>query len=139
MLGFSRRPITSGLLRSHVAVVGVALLAAAALGVGAPSGCASGGGSCQFNSDCPFGYCMNGSCQQNCMSSARDCPSGYICDQNAQCVPSGSGGSSSSTGGAGGAGPTTSTGGSGPGPTSSSSATTTSSVTSSVTSTSSTS
>ena len=90
--------------RRPAVMVGVSLLAAAALALGAPSGCATGAETCHFNSDCPVGYCMNGTCQQNCVDAARDCPPGYTCDQNAQCVPPGSGGTSSSGGGAGGAG-----------------------------------
>src|SRR6185437_7398935 len=89
------------LARRPATIVGVALLVAAALAAGAPSGCASGAQPCQFNSDCPFGYCMNGACQQNCVDAARDCPPGYTCDQNAQCVPPGSGGSGAGTGGTG--------------------------------------
>ncbi len=110
--------------RSSFLVLGLVALGAFAA-VLSPAGCA-GGVACQLNSDCPFGYCQSGTCQKNCVDASRDCPTGYICDQNAQCVPpGGTGGSASSSTasvtGTGGAGPSSSTG-SGAGPTSSSSA-----------------
>src|ERR1700744_1074276 len=74
-----------------------AILAATAAALTAPAGCARST-PCQLNSDCPFGYCQDGSCQKMCVDASRDCPSGYICDQNAECVP-GTGGSGGTGGG----------------------------------------
>src|SRR5580704_12247584 len=80
------------------AALGLALgLAALGLAVlSAPSGCAQAT-PCQFNSDCAVGYCSNGACKQDCVDSARDCPPGYTCDVNAQCVAGGTGGGTTSS------------------------------------------
>ncbi len=93
-------------LRWALVVVGLASLAATW------TGCAAAGlTKCQFNSDCSVGYCgPDGTCQRNCVVASRDCPRGFICDQNAQCVP-GQGGGNAGGGDVGGAGP--SVGGSG--------------------------
>jgi hypothetical protein len=50
------------------------------------SSCA-GAAACRYNSDCENAYCSNGSCQRDCISSAIDCPEGFICNEVAQCVP----------------------------------------------------
>jgi hypothetical protein len=120
-----------------------AILAAAAAALGAPAGCA-GTTPCQLNSDCPFGYCQNGQCQKMCVDASRDCPPGYSCDQNAQCVPGGGGSdggtsssSSSTTSSTGSSGTTTSTSSSGASSSSSSSSASSTSSGSSTSSTSS--
>jgi hypothetical protein len=96
-----------------------ALLFTAAFAAAAPSGCAKEV-PCQLNSDCVVGYCLDGICQKNCVDATRDCPPGYTCNLNAQCVPgdttsSAGGGPTTSSTGMGASGPsTTSTGMSGP-------------------------
>ena len=63
-----------------------ALLAAALSGVllsGTLADCA-GEAPCRFDSDCVQSYCSNGTCVQDCATAA-DCPTGYACNQVAQC------------------------------------------------------
>lgn len=123
---------------SSIVVLGLAI----AFGAGSlPAGCAREA-PCEFNSDCGVGYCLDGTCKQDCFDSARDCPGGFVCNANAQCVPpessassSGTGGTTGSTimtGGHGGTSVTTSsssTGGGGTGGTMTTSSSTTSSST----------
>src|SRR5262245_26663716 len=109
MSSFARR---RGLLTGSA----VAFFAAVALSVsGFPAGCAQQT-PCQFNSDCVNAYCSAGVCKQDCVDSEQDCPQGFRCSINAQCVagdggPSGSGGGASSTASAGGGGAATTGGG----------------------------
>jgi hypothetical protein len=42
---------------------------------------------CRYNSDCTDAYCSNGTCKQDCIDAALDCPRGYICNAVAQCEP----------------------------------------------------
>lgn len=59
------------------------VLAIAAL-FSAPS-CATSGDACELNSDCLKGYCNSGTCTQDCVDSAKDCPKGYLCNTIGQC------------------------------------------------------
>lgn len=115
----SRRAAFSG-PASFIAVVLAAVAGVASL----PAGCARGV-PCEFNSDCAIGYCDDGACRKDCVDAARDCPGGFVCNDNAQCVP-GSSSSSSGTGGTGGA-TTTSSSSSGAGGTMTSSSSSSSS------------
>src|SRR5690242_17544818 len=99
------RRIHDGGFRPQTPAFLAAFLVTAAVAAGWPSGCAKAV-PCQFNSDCPVGYCVSGSCHMDCVDASRDCPPGYSCDQNAQCVP-GSTTSSSAGGSGGGGGPAT--------------------------------
>lgn len=42
---------------------------------------------CERNSDCNNGYCLEGECKRDCIDAERDCPEGWVCNLNAQCVP----------------------------------------------------
>lgn len=42
---------------------------------------------CQRNSDCDNAYCFEGECKRDCIEAERDCPEGWVCNVNAQCVP----------------------------------------------------
>ena len=42
---------------------------------------------CQRNSDCDRAYCFEGECKRDCLDDERDCPEGWVCNVNAQCVP----------------------------------------------------
>ena len=42
---------------------------------------------CQRNSDCDRAYCFEGECRRDCIDAERDCPAGWVCNVNAQCVP----------------------------------------------------
>ena len=95
----SSRASRRGLSWRFVFLTAAALATLPALAA-SPLGCARQT-PCQFNSDCPIGYCQDGACKKSCVDSERDCPSGYTCDQNAQCVP-GASGSGGTGGGAGG-------------------------------------
>src|SRR4051812_23182313 len=106
-----------------------ALLVTGALAAALPSGCAKAV-PCELNSDCIVGYCVGGTCHMDCRDATRDCPPGYACDDNAQCVPgstTSSAGGSGGTGGGGGPATSTSTTTSTGSPTSTTSSTTTSS------------
>jgi hypothetical protein len=90
-----------------------AAVLAVAVAAGSPVGCASAP-ACQFNSDCPVGYCSKGVCKQDCIDSEIDCPAGTYCNIVSQCVPgtggaAGSGGGSSTTSVTGTSATTTST------------------------------
>jgi hypothetical protein len=68
----------------------LALAVTSTLLAGTLADCA-GEAPCQTDSDCFQAYCSNGSCVQDCTSSA-DCPQGYVCNEVAQCqapVPDG--------------------------------------------------
>ncbi len=97
--------------------------------------CATSGETCELNSDCLQGYCFEGTCTQDCIDAAKDCPKGYLCSSIGRCEFAGSGGSGAQGGagsggdgagaGAGAGGP--STGGGSPSATSSGSGMSTSS------------
>ncbi len=74
------------------------------------------GESCELNSDCLRGTCVDGTCQKECADSALDCPIGYVCSDLGRCEYGGTGGAGSTTtttstsmAGSGGAGATTTT------------------------------
>ncbi len=66
--------------------------------------CATSGETCSFNSDCLRGYCSDGTCKQDCVDSAKDCPKGYVCNAIGQCEFGSGGGAPSGGSGEGGAG-----------------------------------
>lgn len=97
-----------------VPLVSFARLLALTLGLGTvlSAACASSDEvSCERNSDCQLAYCLEGTCRQDCVDSALDCPRGYACSAIGKCEfdgPGGSGGTDSA-----GSGGTTVTAGSG--------------------------
>ncbi len=79
------------------------------------AGCAeSSGQTCELNSDCLQGTCVDGECKRECADSELDCPIGYVCSALGRCEYAGTGagtGGATSTGpGAGGGASTTGTG-----------------------------
>lgn len=117
----SRRAARPGPFSVLAAFVFASLAAAAAL----PSGCAREA-PCSLNSDCADGYCQDGVCKKNCVDAVRDCPAGWTCNVNAQCVPPDGTSTSSSSGFGGGSSSSSSSSGFG-GQTSSSSSSSSSS------------
>ncbi len=71
-------------LRPATALLG--FLGVMGAGAVASPGCATGV-PCALNSDCIVGVCRSGTCQKQCADAALDCPQGYSCNTNAQCVP----------------------------------------------------
>jgi len=71
-------------------------------------GCAQPNGqTCELNSDCLQGTCIDGECVRECADSELDCPIGYVCTALGRCEYGGSpgaGGGSSSSAGSGGSG-----------------------------------
>jgi len=60
---------------------------------------------------CDRAYCFDGECKRDCFEAERDCPKGWVCNLNAQCVPpeepptgTPDGGDPGDAGGAGGSG-----------------------------------
>lgn len=94
------------------------------------SSCAeSSGESCQLNSDCLQGTCVDGSCVRECRESDVDCPIGYLCNARGVCEYGGNGGAgpTGSSSGEGGATTTNTTSTTGTANTTSTTSTTTSS------------
>ncbi|NUO50875.1 MAG: hypothetical protein HOV80_18640 [Polyangiaceae bacterium] len=78
------------------------------------------GQSCELNSDCLQGTCVDGTCQRECREADVDCPKGYLCNARGVCEYGGDGGA-----GPAGPGGTSSTGEGGNGTTSTMSTTST--------------
>jgi hypothetical protein len=77
--------------RARRRAAGLALLAALyALLSGTLASCA-GEAPCRYNSDCLHAYCSAGTCKVDCVDATLDCPSGYLCNQVAQCQAPGPG------------------------------------------------
>ncbi len=81
------------------------VLSASLLALAIPTGCATGDAdSCERNSDCDAGYCLESKCRRDCVDAALDCPKGYACSAIGKCEFGGAGASgASTTGGAAGA------------------------------------